>query len=295
MTSILDELLTAPPPPAPALEPDPLWDTVAGAEIDRSEKWWSQENGVECSSYRERTENKDNEWDDGGGVCSRKAHPPHWKHIAATWGRTCGVWGGEEIPLDPADIDEVDPADVAAPGEFRKLRNRSDLLYVLRVKDDGKVAVLDLSHTSTTTGLDGKIVILPRYRELPSERVVRRKPTAASPTPEQFTQIAAWYSHMRDRERSIAVRELRTDRLTPETLSTMLAELDLAPYRPVWVGLGRLGLRIKVKNRITRPGRAVITDQIGAAFAKWLETNPLRDVEIEYYPGNNSNPSWTNE
>lgn len=93
-------------------EVDPLAGVLPGERVDRSEEHWSADDGILC---RARASDEGVIDQSGGsGVCSRAAHPSHWKHIAASGSSVITTWWTDldwarPDPFESYEIHQVIP------------------------------------------------------------------------------------------------------------------------------------------------------------------------------------------
>lgn len=250
----------------PAVKTDPLADLVIGDRVDEGEHWalWD---GAECTARRSTLAPAENDWDAGGGVCSRKHHPPSWRHIAHDGRFVIGIWGGEEAHGEP----ESDVAPVT--GEFRRLRNNTDVLFILDQEPrDDKIQVLDLSHTSP----NDKGVELPRVRSLTAARLM---PPSERVTGDHLRLISLWWADRRRVEREVAIGELATGRLSPTSLTEILERTNLAPYIPTWTARAELSVDLKVVG-IRRPRMGKEFSEFWADLKKFAESRAAPGLTV---------------
>jgi hypothetical protein len=179
-----------------------------------------------------------------------------------------GVWGGLDVNAEP-------PSEIApVTGEFRRLRGGTDVLYVVdETPRNGKIQVLDLSHTSA----NDQGVELPRLRELAAPRLMAYD---GDVTGEQMKLIGLWWTDRRRVSRDIAVGELKTGRLTPVTLADILDRTNLRPFVPNWTGDMTVGVKLTTHS-LQRPGTGAAMAELVDRFKKFLEENQVDGIDIE--------------
>jgi hypothetical protein len=195
--------------------------------------------------------------------CSRRVHPPEWKHIASysgDGGYVIGYWGG--APDDPeTEADpEPEPFELVI-GTIYKFRNRPTMLMFIGGRPEGKVEVLDLTHQ--------------RYRVLDSKQLIPRPADSPDLTPDQLKWVAKFMAERRNKVREVAIKQ-RADGYfkSAEDLNGILTELGLEPHRPRRSGRFQPEISIRTKGLDDYAARKLLTE--------WFNALPAPPAGIEF-------------
>lgn len=197
--------------------------------------------------------------------CTRAAgHPESWACVCAAsgydheviWIRVPTPGAGTVQPVqvlqDAPDGSPRDPADVLtakpAVGTIAKLRDRKNLLYVIKHRTNDEVEALDLTKQE--------------LRAVPLAQMVL--PSTQDLSVQELTWVAQWFAQARQQTRDIAVREYFGGRWCMEGLNQQLETLALEPYVPQLRGDLTISLRFVVDDAQSKKSgiEATVRDQL---------------------------------
>lgn len=162
-------------------------------------------------------------------------------------------------PLDDTPVDTIDsPTTAPTVGTLMRLRDRSNLLYVMGARANG-IEVLDMTHW--------------RVREVPLPRMV---PTGRVITEQEMGEVVRWYAGHRDQVKKVAVREYRGGRWCMGGLNDNLRSLGLEEHQPSLHGTVRVALPFECPDPKTQ--QTEIETALGKALADPAVRMALRNA-----------------
>lgn len=203
------------------------------------------------------------------GNCGRThRHPAHWQHIAVSDGYydqpqvVLAVWS-EDAAMDmsdaPAELEgEETPLLEIKPGTMCRFRNRRDTLMILGRTHKGADTVEALNLTRQ------------RFCRLKVDRLMERKPTDPTPTPEQMAWVAEFLADRKHAIGQIGQREVQSRRWTRSEMERSLAKADLTPPPLRYSGRVDIGINAEFPPGEARPTDTQIQKWVTEALAEKL-------------------------